>query len=1224
MKKILKLFAFIFVIMFLISCNKGEKSNTNEEPGLSYNPGLEGVVLDGVDPHKAKTNEETPTELSTIKEKYEVIFEDNNLISGDTDMYEFYLLTKANNELSIHITFKKDDKVNEYELSYDGTMYNYYIIENGTKKIFKSFEYLNYSRVDNNNLNAAYSSRVSYVISSNEFNTAEMLDGAFLSSIHSEYHDKIISETWYVVTFYYYDNLVFKNNKISEIVAFKDGKYNNYFSDYETLNTVVKLLNDLDWTKDFNELEIERKQSNEATLINMSRTLVIDKNGLMLEKSQNQNNEFLLTYYFDLENGFVEMSYINLSSTINDIYARLDSSQIEIIRSITKNELAKDFSIGSYSFLYNGPRDDESRNPIVFRVTLIDDEQAEIVMDTVYYNYKMYIPAKKDVASGAYLVRNEETGSELVITDDNYIYRFRLTNSDNKGITYVSNESNPNDLFSKYCNDESIFYYGANYINSNMSQNTNNLFVMNYNGWSNQISTEMKEYIKDFKNGGYPDDELYNVTPHGLEYVASIYKYKINGATFLEYNGKIYLMGGYFGGYGVTQFAYYHYGDKYYLYYINSWGSGIHRSEIFVFDFIEEEITKIDYLDIPTIIDIEFGDAVINNDEFILPLYQSKYTFGENRFVIYKERIKLLFSNILEDENNYNKYLGLDSSWGLDLFVRSDNGKCALVSRKTIFENNYGTLQKQLIESIQDLIDNNSITINEMKEVLKGYDEDDLHYIIIHIIDEKVGFGDLIYYNNIDNEKLNIRTIVAKELGLNISSTLENISLTPFRSSGVLYQQVGTEINIGFNVYPTDYVYKNVYYRSTNENVVTIDNTGKAKFVGGGGANIIVSVDGILSYYPVSVSKKGEEIIDIHYEETMYHTIVLDRDVFYLINSRTSFSAPIILGPKYNDEFFNENDLVIFMVSESSGGNRHSFDFVIKDNVLYSNYSLDVNGITCDMAYWIVFVTIPKGSLDNTGKVIVGNIEYSCKIKDDYIEEIGILCTLEEAYAEKYISKEDLINLHDNIENNVKFELNKDIEGKILNDYLIQVRKYYENATINDVSIYGYYGHYNNLYVVRLDNVFVRYLDVIEELNIDGIKFYYTGPSYLVWINETIDNFIGGIDSYDVAWVTYNMTTLRNISIDYLKNNDDFQALLKEECVEYNEPSTTKKEVWLNLAKYDGSTYGCHFVAIMDNDGNYYLRIDINQVSKFYTIESKELIEKVGKLIFGLSDISVG
>ena len=587
--------------------------------------------------------------------------------------------------------------------------------------------------------------------------------------------------------------------------------------------------------------------------------------------------------------------------------------------------------------------------------------------------------------------------------------------------------------------------------------------------------------------------------------------------------------------------------------------------------------------------------------------------------MLYKERIKLLFSNILEDENNYNKYLGLDSSWGLDLFVRSDNGKCALVSRKTIFENNYGTLQKQLIENIQDLIDNNSITINEMKEVLKGYNEDDLHYIIIHIVDENVGFDDLSYYNNIDNEKLNIKTIVAKELGLNISSTLENILLTPVRSSGVLYQQVGTEINIGFNVYPTDYVYKNVYYRSTNENVVTIDNTGKAKFVGGGGANIIVSVDGILSYYPVSVSEKGEEIIDIHYEETMYHTDVLDRDVFYLINSRTSFSAPIILGPKYNDEFFNENDLVVFMVSESSGGNRHSFDLVIKDNVLYSNYSLDVNGITCDMAYWIVFVTIPKGSLDNTGKVIVGNIEYSCKIKDDYIEKIGILCTLEEAYAKKYISKEDLINLHDNIENNVKFELNQDIEGKILNDYLIQVRKYFENATINDVSIYGYYGHYNNLYVVRLDNAFVEYPASIEELDIDGIKFYYTGPSYLVWINETIDNFIGGIDSYDVAWVTYNMTTLRNISIDFLKNNDDFQALLKEECVEYNEPSTTKKEVWLNFAKDDGSTYGCHFVAIMDNDGNYYLRIDTNQVSKFYTIENQELINKFCEILFGIT-----
>ena len=382
---------------------------------------------------------------------------------------------------------------------------------------------------------------------------------------------------------------------------------------------------------------------------------------------------------------------------------------------------------------------------------------------------------------------------------------------------------------------------------------------------------------------------------------------------------------------------------------------------------------------------------------------------------------------------------------------------------------------------------------------------------------------------------------------------------------------------------------------------------------------------------------------------------------------------------------------------------------------------------------------------------------------DDEIKRIETLFTLEEAYKKKYISKNDLLDLHNNIENRVKFELDEDIEQKILNDYLINVKKNFADATdatIDDVSIYGYYGHYNNLYVVRLDNVFVMYPAVMQKLNIDGVVFSYSGPVYMVWLEEnnilttpidgtyngkvcyvnpglsslrvdrlfeisnaklsindkkyeieeceydghffdnldlalsysldyrqmfeypnkgwfalldssetrkggysiliskfntiyifetvfdlekstyhifagykltklnnytsdSVNSIIGEIDSYDVAWTTWNtMGTIRDIKIDYLKNIDDFQALLREKCIEDNSPVENRKEAYLNFAKEDGSTYGCHIVAILDYDGNYHLKIYTNQSSKKYTIESRELSNKIGDLIFGLSGIS--
>lgn len=118
-------------------------------------------------------------------------------------------------------------------------------------------------------------------------------------------------------------------------------------------------------------------------------------------------------------------------------------------------------------------------------------------------------------------------------------------------------------------------------------------------------------------------------------------------------------------------------------------------------------------------------------------------------------------------------------------------------------------------------------------------------------------------------------------------------------------------------------------------------------------------------------------------------------------------------------------------------------------------------------------------------------------------EKIGKMYTLKEAYDKKYISKNDILNIYNNYTNhNKELVLDKKIELKILNDRLVGLKEVNNDAMLEDISIYGYYGNYNNSYVIRLTDTFTDYTDVIKELLIDDILFQYSGPSFLVWINE--------------------------------------------------------------------------------------------------------------------------
>lgn len=95
---------------------------------------------------------------------------------------------------------------------------------------------------------------------------------------------------------------------------------------------------------------------------------------------------------------------------------------------------------------------------------------------------------------------------------------------------------------------------------------------------------------------------LRDVTPDFLKDKCSIYRFPyaaptgLSGDTFLVYDGEVFVLGEAVGCHGVTEFAYIEQESGETLYFIYSFGSGLHRSHIGAFDFRTKQITNTDGL----------------------------------------------------------------------------------------------------------------------------------------------------------------------------------------------------------------------------------------------------------------------------------------------------------------------------------------------------------------------------------------------------------------------------------------------------------------------------------------------------------------------------------------------------------------------------------------------------------------------------------------------------
>lgn len=120
---------------------------------------------------------------------------------------------------------------------------------------------------------------------------------------------------------------------------------------------------------------------------------------------------------------------------------------------------------------------------------------------------------------------------------------------------------------------------------------------MSVSGWTEGV--EAFQAIQGEYTSSYDNDTCYNITP---DYVRNnskfqIFKYSVSCATFLLYDGEIYPLGAYFGGFGVVSLAMadLNTDGMQELYFTSSWGSGLHRSNAAYFDPATKEIVPFSY-----------------------------------------------------------------------------------------------------------------------------------------------------------------------------------------------------------------------------------------------------------------------------------------------------------------------------------------------------------------------------------------------------------------------------------------------------------------------------------------------------------------------------------------------------------------------------------------------------------------------------------------------------
>ena len=579
--------------------------------------------------------------------EYEVKVFNNDVVSGLDDIDTFYHITNdEKKKASIIITYEYDkdyynrikadsepiateNVIRQHQIDFDGNTYNYYEVQNKEKELIGNYKYLNYSKSIEMGMYSKHTFEIGYLLTNYEDFNASLYFTALLSSIEI---DERIFDSHPIFIYYEDSDLYFNNYEVLSITSYKNEKYKDYYSNVQVIFNLMKIVNEVQWLDDNRILSSEIADPNNMVIIDVNGTLVNDKNGLMKKSA---DNKYFLQYTFYLDSKYVSMTNSGITSDTGMIYAKLSDEHIELIESILNDDLIKDFSPGRYEFGVNIVESQLIR----YYVEILENNTAKIYMKYPSYNAATGLPFFKLIIEGNYEVHE----NELTISDNEYIYKFKLSEGQQKGICFKSEGSIIKEEFNEV-SDDSFFNYNMYPI-----KNNDTISILGLGSWDNIISDNMKKYSRKFTKSIYGD--LWCVDSGYLPGTAKIYKFDKKGASFLEYNGNIYPIGDYLNGYELIEVAYYHKEYTNILYLICTSENENKKSQIFAFDLNDSTMKIVNCsFNENNNVDIEFEKNTSADGSLILSVYETKLERTKDLFVFNQNKIKLLEENILDYE----------------------------------------------------------------------------------------------------------------------------------------------------------------------------------------------------------------------------------------------------------------------------------------------------------------------------------------------------------------------------------------------------------------------------------------------------------------------------------------------------------------------------------------------------------------------------------------------
>lgn len=592
-----------------------------------------------------KSGSEIDKDSIDDKYKFEAVVSLGQIISGEEDIHNFYLLTNESNiKAMITVSTIYESSSYKHILIYNGSTYDYYELNDEEKELIGNYKYLNYSKTTSG-IDSSHTYLIGYLLT----NAKDYTAGEYFNDMLKSYmiNDKIFQSRLLLV---YYENsdLYFRENKIiSPIEHLKDGIITKYYSTnansgIKPLITIVRIINTVQWSKDAPVTHEVYDHSNEVR-VSLQRTLVNDTNNLMV-KHDSDNNQYELYYVFNLDYKYVSMVDTQVSSA-EILYATLTDEQVEQINSILNDDLIEDFSLGTYHCSVFKDLDSigTDLNPVAVYVNLLEGNIAKISVSYTS-SYVIRLPFLKLVFEGSYEIIEDESGDkELVISDNEYIYKFKLSEGTNKGICFISEGSIVDEEFREVADASFFAYYTRPIVNEDT------ISISSLGSYADLISNEMKVYTSKFSK--YIYGNLWRICPNDIQGLVGIYKFDKECASFLEYNKKIYPIGDYLKGYGLTEMAYYHSGYTNLMYFICTSENEDKKSIILAFDFNDEKMKKVDLpFNENNNIDISFDRSISGDGKVQLSVYESELKKRDDSLYYERTQIKLLEENILDYE----------------------------------------------------------------------------------------------------------------------------------------------------------------------------------------------------------------------------------------------------------------------------------------------------------------------------------------------------------------------------------------------------------------------------------------------------------------------------------------------------------------------------------------------------------------------------------------------